>query len=346
MPNKLVPIGDLNKLTDEQKTQYYIQVCDYFDLPSELNLLEFIWLDSGDSGRKLVLYAKKGATDRLRDIRGISVTELTQTVGDGFIMFTATGKDKNGRQEIAVGAHETRGLSGKSLADGIAIAQTKAVRRMTLQFVGGGFLDESEITSSVSRDLATAPVMLSQLAEQPVAAPNAAKGTDITEAKVEPVEKPKRRRAKTDVPVVAFSLNDAEPAAEPAPEPIEPVAAVVPVEEPKLEPKPVVPVEKLETTEERQERIFGMPSAKEMTAFRERLMKYADEILPRAGMVPSKGIGGITSKVKAFAKTMFPELPEFNKMTRLQWTQLLEVLDGLGEDPANMVVVIDKKIGA
>lgn len=408
MTDKLIPIGDLGKLTEAEKTKYYIQVCEYFDLPAELNLLEFIWMDSGDAGRKLVLYAKKGATDRLRDLRGIHVTELTHAAGDGYIMFTATGKDNKGRTEIAVGAHETRGLAGKTLADAIAIAQTKAVRRMTLQFVGGGFLDESELSSGTTRDLATAPVMLSQLASQPTSTPNASKGVDITDGKPETgislpmggdlevvldkqevrkgivnpnlsavsigVEGTLKRRKRSSgidlsIPVVAPKFDLSEPfvpsdapktMSELAKEITDPDVLKTAEETGKaaaeelnkmIERLPVVPVEYIETPEERATRpavIEGLPSVPEMKEFRARLFKYTEEILPRGGMVPSVGIGGINAKLKAYAKAIFPGVEEFRHMTAVQWDGFLggmdETVKNSGEK--HLVEAINKMIGA
>lgn len=176
---KFVPISGLDNLTEEQKRTYYIQVCESFGLPEELNLLEYIWMDGGDGARKLVLWAKKGATDIWRDRHSISVKSLIKDDGDGYVMFTATGENDKKRQEMAVGAAETKGKNGKQLSDAVMTAQTRAIRRMTLQFVGGGFLDETEVQAqSVTTQLTSIPT--AAVAPAPIAAPNSGKGTDIT----------------------------------------------------------------------------------------------------------------------------------------------------------------------
>jgi hypothetical protein len=179
--SKFVPITELGKMTDDQLREYYQQACQYFNIPPEMNLLEFLWLDSGDSGRKRVLYAKKGATDLLRENLGISITKMTKEFGDGFVMFTVEGQNHKGRTDIAVGVASTKNLIGKALENSLMTAQTRATRRLTLQFAGGGLLDESEIVSGSTTDLSHSSANLSQLAALPTVQPSSEKGKDITQ---------------------------------------------------------------------------------------------------------------------------------------------------------------------
>jgi hypothetical protein len=180
---KFIPLTSLDNLSDVQKTEYKVNACEYFEIPPELSLLEFMWLDSGDAGRHLVLYAKKGATDIMRGNRGISVDEIREVVGDGSIMFIAKGHDKTGRTDVAVGAADTRGRSGKYLSDAIMTAQTRATRRLTLQFVGGGLLDESEVQNTTT-DISRATQPLAEIAAPPSLSPNPSAGRDVTPMKV------------------------------------------------------------------------------------------------------------------------------------------------------------------
>ena len=182
------PMYDLESLTEEQRQEYYLNACEHFQVSPELNLLAFIWLDSGDGKRTLTLYAKKGATDIIRGNLGISTTKLTKDVGDGYIAWIVEGRDRNGRIEQAVGSASTSGLKGEALAKMVMIAQTRATRRMTLQFAGGGILDESEVNTAVT-DINRASGSLASLATlpmppaapvQPSVKPNAEKGNDIT----------------------------------------------------------------------------------------------------------------------------------------------------------------------
>jgi hypothetical protein len=174
------PMYDLERLDADQKSQYYRDACSFLGIPANLNLLAFINANVGDTGRHEVLYAKKGATDFIRESRGITTLSL-QAIPNfvpGQVCFVASGRDKNGRDEYAVGAASIDGLTGKALSDAIMTAQTRATRRMTLQFVGGGILDESELpegllTTPLSSVNAEATRALDAITTQPVVSPNA-----------------------------------------------------------------------------------------------------------------------------------------------------------------------------
>jgi hypothetical protein len=178
------PMHDLESLTDLQREQHYMDACAHFELPPELRLLEFMWLDASDGKRNLVLYAKKGATDMIRARQGISVISTVPANGPGYVAFIVEGKDINGRHEFAVGSASIGELKGQNLANVVMIAHTRGVRRLTLQFVGGGLLDESEVQGVVS-DISRSGASLASLATlpapiQPVSTPNAQPGKDIT----------------------------------------------------------------------------------------------------------------------------------------------------------------------
>lgn len=175
-----VPMYDLERLDADQKAQYYRDACDFLGIPANLNLLAFIFMNVGDTGRHEVLYAKKGATDFIRDSRGITTVSL-EPIKDfvaGQVCFIAAGlQESTNRKEFAVGAASIEGLTGKALSDAIMTAQTRATRRMTLQFVGGGILDESElpeglVTTPLANVNPEAVRALDAITTQPVVHPN------------------------------------------------------------------------------------------------------------------------------------------------------------------------------
>jgi len=176
--SKFIPMYDLESLTEEQKQEYVRNVCAHIGVPPELNLVMLTYLDEQDGPRRLVAYAKRGATEIIRNTRGINVTNMThEKVGDS-IVFTVTGKDDKGRQEMSVGSKWIGGLLGRELDDAIMTAQTRATRRMTLQFVGAGILDESEVNPQRVVELKNA--MAIPVAPLPVAAPVNLPGKDVT----------------------------------------------------------------------------------------------------------------------------------------------------------------------
>ncbi len=170
--NRFIPLYDLERLSEDQKASYLRGACEFLGIPPDLNLLAFISKDVDGTGYHEVLYAKKGATDLLRRNRGISTVaiEVLPNIVSGQICFLAVGRDKDLREERAIGAAEIDGLHGKTLSDAIATAQTRAVRRMTLQFVGGGILDESEVSHDRTALVNSTP--LDVITTQPVVMPN------------------------------------------------------------------------------------------------------------------------------------------------------------------------------
>jgi hypothetical protein len=181
---KFIPMYDLSALTEQQKQDYVVALCEHLEIPPELNLVRLIWDDDGSTSRKQVAYVLKGGTDIIRANRKITTKSLTNVVLGGAVVFTCTGEDGNGRQEIAVGSKSIDGLQGKALDDSIMTAQTRSTRRMTLQFVGGGVLDESEVNQAIT-NLNSQSTPLAELAlapAQPTVKLNDAPGADVTEA--------------------------------------------------------------------------------------------------------------------------------------------------------------------
>jgi hypothetical protein len=232
------PVYDLESLTEAQRQEYYLNACEHYGIPPELNALAFIWMDSNDGKRNLVLYAKKAATDIIRGIRGITTTSLTKFDGEGYIGWIAEGKDSTGRAEIAVGTASTEGLRGQSMAMMAMLAQTRATRRMTLQFVGG-LLDESELPATVTNigrsgaslaSLSTVPAPV-----QPSVAPNSDAGVDVTPKTflTDPLGK--------SLPAQIFSLEppfQVEPRPSVAQNPPEKEVSLHRISNPSLAPKP------------------------------------------------------------------------------------------------------------
>lgn len=132
--------GDLSGLSAEQKSQYYLKVCETVGLNPVTKPFEFIKLNE-----KLVLYALKSCTEQLRTIHKVSVLDLTESDWDGVFMVTAKVQNGEGRLDVAKGAVNIAGLKGEALANALMKAETKAKRRATLSICGLGLLDEVEI---------------------------------------------------------------------------------------------------------------------------------------------------------------------------------------------------------
>jgi len=132
--------GDLSRLTPPQRVSYYKAVCDSVGLNPLTKPFEYITLNG-----KLVLYAKRDATDQLRKTNGVSIQKIERERVDGIWTVTAYATDKTGRQDSSIGAVNVEGLKGDAMANAIMKAETKAKRRVTLSICGLGMLDETEI---------------------------------------------------------------------------------------------------------------------------------------------------------------------------------------------------------
>jgi hypothetical protein len=144
---RVVTNGDLSKMTPQDRVAFYWRTCESLGLNPMTRPFEFHNLNG-----KLVMYAKKDATDQLRRINGVTVTDLKRDKDDdlGLITVTVSGRDKSNREDQATGVVSIKGLSGEALANALMKAETKAKRRLTLSLVGLGFLDESEIEGATA----------------------------------------------------------------------------------------------------------------------------------------------------------------------------------------------------
>ncbi len=132
--------GDLKSLSPEQRSTYYMKVCESVGLNPLTKPFEYITLNN-----KLTLYALRSCTDQLRSIYKVSVEEMTETEREGVFIVTAKVRNVEGRTDVAKGAVSISGLKGESLANALMKAETKAKRRATLSICGLGMLDETEV---------------------------------------------------------------------------------------------------------------------------------------------------------------------------------------------------------
>lgn len=132
--------GDLKLLKPEERLSYYKNVCESLGLNPLTKPFEYISLNG-----KLVLYARRDATDQLRKNQKVSITIKAREVINDIYVVTANGKDKDGREDESTGAVNIQGLKGDNLANAYMKAETKAKRRVTLSLCGLGILDETEI---------------------------------------------------------------------------------------------------------------------------------------------------------------------------------------------------------
>jgi hypothetical protein len=138
--SSLVLNGDIGKMSDVMKVQYYNQLCHSLNLNPVTRPFQLISFQG-----KSVLYATKDCTEQLRKLNGVSVVELVQELKDGLCISKCKVQDNTNRYDIATGVVSTAGLKAGDLANAIMKSETKAKRRATLSICGLGMLDESEL---------------------------------------------------------------------------------------------------------------------------------------------------------------------------------------------------------
>src|SRR6516164_5159578 len=90
--------GDLSKLTPEERTQYYTQVCRSLGLNPLTKPFEYIVLNG-----QLRLYGNRMAADQLRKIHGISIQIVSEEMKDGLLTVHVRATDRQGRQDEDIG---------------------------------------------------------------------------------------------------------------------------------------------------------------------------------------------------------------------------------------------------
>ncbi len=133
--------GDLSKLTEKQRTEYYMRVCQSVGLNPLTRPFDYLVLNG-----KLQLYARRDACDQLRQIHGISIDLPSEEFKNGIYTVHARASNKDGRHDEDLGAVSfPENFKGDAAANAILKAVTKAKRRVTLSICGLGFLDETEV---------------------------------------------------------------------------------------------------------------------------------------------------------------------------------------------------------
>jgi hypothetical protein len=138
--DSLVLKGDISNLTAEQRTAYYIQLCNQLGLNPASQPFAILRLQ----GRE-ILYPTRGATDQLAAIHRINREiirgpELYDLGGTKLVIAVCRATHPNGRVETA-----TATVPLQDPVNVLMRCETKSKRRATLSILGLGMLDESEL---------------------------------------------------------------------------------------------------------------------------------------------------------------------------------------------------------
>jgi len=136
----LVINGDISRLSPAQKVNYYKQFCDKLGLDPLSQPFRILRLH----GRE-ILYCDRGGAQQLNKLHKLSHRiKARETVNNCYVV-TATATTPDGRTTESIGAVNIHHLKGESLCNAMMKAETKAKRRATLDLLGLGLLDETEV---------------------------------------------------------------------------------------------------------------------------------------------------------------------------------------------------------
>ena len=164
--SKLVLNGDLSQLSAPQRVEYYKLYCGRLGLDPATQPFKILKLQGRET-----LYADRGCAQQLNNSRGISHKILARENINGVFMVTARAETADGRYTESIGAVTIEGLKGEALCNAFMKAETKAKRRSTLDLVGLGITDESEIHSIPSVRTATINLDDGSVVDEPAPAP-------------------------------------------------------------------------------------------------------------------------------------------------------------------------------
>lgn len=138
--SSLVMNGDIGQLTPEQKVTYYTQVCDKLGLDPMSQPFRILKLH----GRE-ILYCHRGGAQQLNKMHRVSHEIKARETVNGCYVVTAQASTPDNRKTESIGAVPIHNLRGEALCNAMMKAETKAKRRATLDLLGLGMPDETEL---------------------------------------------------------------------------------------------------------------------------------------------------------------------------------------------------------
>lgn len=136
--------GDLSKLSAKQRVDYYNGYCQRLGLDAFTKPFDLLKLN----GRE-ILYCTRSGAQQLNKLHNVShaITSRETNAEAGVYMVTSRACLPDGRCTESIGAVNIQGLKGEAYANAVMKAETKAKRRATLDLLGLGVLDETEVES-------------------------------------------------------------------------------------------------------------------------------------------------------------------------------------------------------
>lgn len=149
--------GNLTTFSIPDRLLYYNAVCERAGLDPALQPFTFL-----SSNNKITLYCNRVGAQQLSRANKVSHAIVNREVVSGIFIVTAQAKNGVGpdeRQTESIGAVPIEGLKGDNAANAMMKAETKAKRRATLDLLGLGIMDETELDTMPAHTTITADQM-------------------------------------------------------------------------------------------------------------------------------------------------------------------------------------------
>lgn len=135
----LILRGDISGLTSKQKVEFYKVYCERIGLDPTAQPFKILKLQG-----KETLYLDRSGAQQLNKLHRVSHQITSREKADDLYIVTARASSGE-RFTESIGAVNIKGFIGDALANAMMKAETKAKRRATLDLLGLGILDETEV---------------------------------------------------------------------------------------------------------------------------------------------------------------------------------------------------------
>ena len=158
---QLVINGNLTGLNQQQKVEYYKGYCERLGLDPFTQPFKILRLQG-----KETLYCDRSGVQQLSKLHNVSHDITSREQMEGIYLVTCKAS-ADGRHTESIGAVTTGTLSGDALCNALMKAETKAKRRATLDLLGLGMLDESEVDTIPNAKKVTLKEVVDEVQQMP-----------------------------------------------------------------------------------------------------------------------------------------------------------------------------------
>ena len=148
--------GDLSKLSATDKVAYFNGYCERLGLDPFTQPFQILRLQG-----KEILYLTRAGAQQLNKLHSVSHEIVSRNIHESASTYEVIARASlpDGRHTESIGAVTIANLKGEAYCNALMKAETKAKRRATLDLLGLGLLDETEVASIVTQE----PVMPSKM---------------------------------------------------------------------------------------------------------------------------------------------------------------------------------------